>query len=135
MNKKAIFNFLIVTIIVLLISSCKKEAGEGGDSSIRGKIWVVNYNATFTSINNEYVGADEYVYIIYGDDISYGDRVKTNPAGEFEFKYLREGNYTIYIYSKDKTRTEPSGITSMKVSTNISKKEQVVDVGTITIYN
>jgi hypothetical protein len=135
MSKKAIFNFLAVTLVVLLISSCKKEAGEGGDSSIRGKIWVVNYNATFTSINNEYVGADEYVYIIYGDDISYGDRVKTNPAGEFEFKYLREGNYTIYIYSKDKTRTEPSGITSMKVSTNISKKEQVVDVGTITIYN
>lgn len=135
MSKKAIFNFLAVTLVVLLISSCKKEAGEGGDSSIRGKIWVVNYNATFTSINNEYVGADEYVYIIYGDDISYGDRVKTNPAGEFEFKYLREGNYTIYIYSKDKTRTEPSGITSMKVSTNISKKEQIVDVGTITIYN
>lgn len=135
MSKKAIFNFLAVTLVFLLISSCKKEAGEGGDSSIRGKVWVVNYNATFTSINNEYVGADEYVYIIYGDDISYGDRVKTNPAGEFEFKYLREGNYTIYIYSKDKTRTEPSGITSMKVSTNISKKEQVVDVGTITIYN
>lgn len=135
MSKKAIFNFLTVTLVLLLISSCKKEAGEGGDSSIRGKIWVINYNATFTSINNEYVGADEYVYIIYGDDISYGDRVKTNPAGEFEFKYLREGNYTIYIYSKDKTRTEPSGITSMKVSTNISGKEQVVDVGTITIYN
>jgi hypothetical protein len=133
--KKTILNFLAITLAVMLVSSCKKEAGEGGDSSIRGKVWVVNYNATFTSINNEYVGADEYVYIIYGDDISYGDRVKTNPSGEFEFKYLREGNYTIYIYSKDKTRTEPSGITSMKVSTNISSKKQVVDVGTITIYN
>jgi hypothetical protein len=37
MSKKAIFNFLAVTLVVLLISSCKKEAGEGGDSSIRGK--------------------------------------------------------------------------------------------------
>ncbi|MGE0562516.1 MAG: hypothetical protein AB7O47_11925 [Flavobacteriales bacterium] len=135
MRKKTILNFLLLSIAFMLTSSCKKEAGEGGDSSIRGKIWVVNYNSTFTSINNEYVGADEYVYIIYGDDISYGDRTKTNPAGEFEFKYLREGNYTIYIYSKDKTRTEPSGITSMKVTTNISGKKQIVDVGTITIYN
>lgn len=133
--KKTILNFLVIALAIMLISSCKKEAGEGGNSSIRGKVWVVNYNATFTSINNEYTGADEYVYIIYGNDISYGDRTKTNPAGEFEFKYLREGNYTIYIYSKDKTRTEPSGITSMKVSTNISSKKQVVDVGTITIYN
>lgn len=135
MNKKTILNFLAITVVILLISSCKKEAGEGGNSSIRGKVWVENYNSTFTSINDEYVGADEYVYIIYGSDISYGDRTKTNPEGAFEFKYLREGNYTVYVYSKDKTRVSPSGTTAVKVSTNIAKKKQVVDLGTIVIYN
>ena len=135
MSKKTILNFLAITVVILLISSCKKEAGEGGNSSIRGKVWVINYNSTFTSINSEYVGADEYVYIIYGSDVSYGDRTKTNPEGEFEFKYLREGNYTVYVYSKDKTGVSPSGTTAVKVSTNISKKKQVVDLGTITIYN
>lgn len=133
--RKTIINLIVVVFTIALTSSCKKEAGEGGNSSIKGKVWVVNYNSTFTSINNEYVGADEYVYIIYGDDISYGDRTKTTPEGAFEFKYLREGNYTLYVYSKDKTRTEPSGITAIKLSTNISGKKQVVDVGTITIYN
>lgn len=133
--KKSILKLVVITVVILLISSCKKEAGEGGNSSIRGKVWVVNYNATFTSINSEYIGADEYVYIIYGSDVSYGDRTKTNPEGEFEFKYLREGNYTIYVYSKDKTKVSPSGMTSVKVSTNISSKKQVVDIGLITIYN
>ncbi len=133
--KRTIFKLIVVVLAIMLVSSCKKEAGEGGNSSIKGNVWVVNYNSTFTSINNEYVGADEYVYIIYGSDVSYGDRIKTNPEGGFEFKYLREGNYTIYVYSKDKTLSAPSGITSVKVNTNISKSKQVVDLGTITIYN
>ena len=133
--KKSIFKLVVITVVIFLFNSCKKEAGEGGNSSIKGKVWVINYNSTFTSINNEYVGADEYVYIIYGSDISYGDRTKTTPEGEFEFKYLREGNYTVYVYSKDKTRVSPSGTTAVKVSTNISKKKQVVDLGTLTIYN
>lgn len=135
MSKKSIFKFVALAVIIFLFNSCKKEAGEGGNSSIRGKVWVINYNSTFTSINGEYVGADEYVYIIYGSDVSYGDRTKTNPEGEFEFKYLREGNYTVYVYSKDKTRVSPSGTTAVKVNTNISKKKQVVDLGTIVIYN
>lgn len=135
MSKKSIFKFVALAVIIFLFNSCKKEAGEGGNSSIRGKVWVVNYNATFTSINNEYVGADEYVYIIYGSDVSYGDRTKTNPEGAFEFKYLREGSYTVYVYSKDKTQASPSGQVAVKVSTSIAREEQVVDLGTITIYN
>lgn len=134
MSKKTSFIFSVI-IAAMLFSSCKKEAGEGGNSSIKGKVWVVNYNSTFTSINNEYIGADEYVYIIYGSDVSYGDRTKTNPEGEFEFKYLREGSYTVYVYSKDKTQASPSGQVAVKLSTSISKEEQVVDLGTITIYN
>ena len=133
--KKSILKLVAITVVIFLFNSCKKEAGEGGNSSIRGKVWVVNYNATFTSINNEYVGADEYVYIIYGSDVSYGDRTKTNPEGAFEFKYLREGSYTVYVYSKDKTQASPSGQVAVKVGTSISKEEQVVDLGTITIYN
>ena len=133
--KKSIFKLVAITVVIFLFNSCKKEAGEGGNSSIKGKVWVINYNSTFTSINNEYVGADEYVYIIYGSDISYGDRTKTTPEGEFEFKYLREGNYTVYVYSKDKTQASPSGQVAVKLSTSISKEEQVVDLGTLTIYN
>lgn len=133
--RKTILYFLLVFFALILTNGCNKEAGEGGDSSIKGKIWVVNYNSTFTSINNEYAGADVDVYIIYSTNTSYGNRIKSSPEGGFEFKYLREGDYTIYVYSKDKTLNAPSGQVAVKVSAKITSKEQVVDVGTITIYN
>lgn len=127
--------FLAIFAVLLFFSSCKKEAGEGGNASIRGKVWVKDYNANFTVLNSEYPGADEDVYIIYGDDISYGYRVKASPDGSFEFKYLRKGKYKIYIYSKDKTLTSPSLMTSIEVEASISKNKEKVDVGTIEIYN
>ncbi len=133
--KNKVFNITAILMLIFLCNSCKKEAGEGGNSSIRGKIWVQNYNATFTSLSNEYVGADVDVYIIYSTNTSYGNKIKSSPEGEFEFKYLREGDYTIYVYSKDKTLTNPSGKIAVKVGAKITQKEQVVDVGTITIYN
>lgn len=126
---------ILLFCLVLFITSCKKEAGEGGNSSIKGRIWVKDYNATFTTLNAEYAGADEDVYIIYGNNTSYGDKIKASPDGSFEFKYLRKGDYTIYVYSKDKTLTSPSGKVTMTVNATISKKKEVVDAGTITIYN
>lgn len=128
-------SILIIITSVIILGSCKKEAGEGGNSSIKGKIWVKDYNATFTTLNAEYAGADEDVYIIYGNNISYGNKIKASPDGSFEFKYLRKGDYTIYIYSKDKTLTSPSGKVTVTVNATISKKKEIVDVGTITIYN
>lgn len=85
----------------LFVSACKKGPGEGGTSSIKGSVHVKNYNSTFTVLNAEYAGAGEDVYIIYGDEIAIGDKQETNNEGEFEFKYLRPGKYTLYVYSKD----------------------------------
>lgn len=133
--KKLFFYALILLTGLTTFNSCKKEAGEGGNSSIKGKIWVEDYNATFTTLQAQYAGADEDVYIIYGDNTSYGDKIKASPDGSFEFKYLRKGNYTIYVYSKDKTLASPSGKVTVKVNATISKKKETVDVGTITIYN
>jgi hypothetical protein len=135
-KKKISPSFILAILLLFLFSpSCKKEAGEGGNASIRGKVWVKDYNANFTVLNGEYPGADEDVYIIYGDNISYGDKVKASPDGSFEFKYLRKGKYKIYVYSKDKTLTSPSLTTAIEVETSISKNKEKVDVGTIEIYN
>lgn len=133
--KRSLSIFVFAITLITTTSSCKKEAGEGGNSSITGKVWVEDYNATFTTLNAQYAGADEYVYIIYGDNTSYGDRIKTSPDGSFEFKYLRKGDYTIYVYSKDKTLTSPSGQVAVQVKASISKKKEQVDIGKITIYN
>ncbi len=132
----------IITILSLvIIASCKKPEGEGGKSSITGKIWVENYNTLNTlfdsySLKAEYAGADEDVYIIYGDDISYGKKVKSGPDGIFEFKYMRPGDYKIYVQSKDTARSSyfyGSGIKTMDVTVSLGKNENL-DAGKLTIY-
>lgn len=120
------------SLLIFSITSCKKNAGEGGQSSITGKIWVKKYDASFTTIIGEYVGAYVDVYIIYGNDDIYGNKITTNPEGEFEFKYLRSGSYTIYAYAKD---ISPAGKTAIQTTVEILKKKQRIDSGTLTISN
>lgn len=132
MNKYILSVFVLA---LLAFVSCKKEAGEGGNSSLTGKIFVRDYNSSFSVLNSSYDGADEDVYIIYGDDISYGNKIKASPDGRFEFKYLRKGDYTIYVYSKDTTRNSFGTLLvytkAIKVNASINKKKQTVDIGTI----
>lgn len=126
------YSFLIA---ILFLFACRQEPGEGGYANIQGKVWVINYNATFTSINNEYAGADEDIYIIYGNDINYSDRQRTGPDGAFQFKYLRKGKYTLYIYSKDSTLQSPTGKISVLKKVEITEKKENVNVGLINILN
>lgn len=133
---KKIFAFLAITSFVI-IYSCKKPAGEGGNSSIKGTVWVTNYNSNFTVVNAEYAGADKDVYIIYGDESTYGDKTKAGPDGVFEFKYLRPGKYKIYVYSDDKEaflagnyEAPPKAVFA---EGEIKKKKSTVDVGTINV--
>src|SRR4051812_4384926 len=98
---------LLLTAVSLMIitTACKKGPGTGGKSKITGKIWVMDYNTLNSPIDTyhlkgEYAGADESVYIIYGDDVSYSDKVKSGPDGTFEFPYLRAGDYKVYLASR-----------------------------------
>lgn len=125
---------LAIAILTLVITSCKKPAGVGGKSSIRGTIWVEDWNAGFTVKNGEYAGYDEDVYIIYGDDVSYSDKTKANYNGEYEFKYLRKGKYKVYVYSKDKTLVSVSSDISIVKEVEITDKKGVKTVEQITIY-
>jgi hypothetical protein len=134
MSLRKISGAFVLLLMIAQLSSCKKPAGEGGTSSIKGKVWVEDWNTAFTVKNGEYAGADEDVYIIYGDDISYGDKTKANYEGAFEFKYLRKGKYKIYVYSKDKTFASASGDTYVLKEINISKNKQTVELEQITIY-
>jgi hypothetical protein len=94
-----IISLLIFSFIIL--QSCKKEPGIGGEAKIYGKVYYKHYNSTFTTLINEGYLSDTYVYIVYGDNVNYGQRIKTNYKGEFEFKYLFKGKYTIYTYGLD----------------------------------
>ena len=74
-------NLLAVIFIIIIFSACKKEAGEGGNSSIYGKVYARDYNATYTVLQDEYYAQDVDVFIIYGDEQTYSDKVSTNYDG------------------------------------------------------
>lgn len=125
---------LLIAPLMILFSACDKPEGKGGTSTITGKVTTEDYNATFTVLEATYPTQDEDVYIIYGSNTSYGDKVKTNYNGEYEFKYLREGSYKIYTYSKDKTLQSPSGQIAIIKEVKITDTDQKVTVDDITIY-
>jgi hypothetical protein len=119
-----------------LLAACKKGPGEGGTSSIQGYIQVIKMNSFLTDTLAVYGGYDEDVYIIYGDDITFGDRTRSNYDGRFEFKYLREGNYKVFVYSQDTLRpgfldTVPGKYVVLK-NVEITDGDQKVDAGTFT---
>jgi hypothetical protein len=80
----------------------------------------------------EFPAVDEYVYLVFDDDISYADRIRTSPTGEFEFQYLYPGKYSVYAYSNDSTFVSPTKIAVTK-EIEITENKQIVDVGQITI--
>jgi hypothetical protein len=125
---------LLIMVCISLLTACKKSAGEGGKSTVKGKIQVEDWNGAFTVKNGEYAGADEDVYIIYGDNVSYNDKTKANYTGEFEFKYLRKGKYKIYVYSKDKSLQSTSGNVSIVKEIELTGKKQTTTLETIVIY-
>jgi hypothetical protein len=131
--KKYFFPFLIAMMVAAMFS-CSKEAGEGGNSTIYGKMTTYNYNAEFTNLRGIYPSADEDVYIIYGNDRSYSERVRTNYEGVYEFKYLRPGDYTIYAYSKDSTLTLVSEMVAVIRNVTITGNKETVEVEDMKIF-
>jgi len=93
--------YLFLTLLLLLGSSCKKEEGEGGTSHIKGKIYAKYYNKNFSVLADSGYAADIDVYIIYGDNSTFGERQRSTYDGTYEFKYLEKGSYRIYAYTKD----------------------------------
>jgi len=132
MNKT--FNAFLIVLLSGIFFSCSKDAGEGGNSTIYGKIIAHNYNAEFTNLKGIYPAADEDVYIIYGNDYSYSERVRTSYEGVYEFKYLRPGNYTIYVYSKDSTLTMASEMHAVIRNVKIDDNRQTVEVEDMKIF-
>jgi hypothetical protein len=126
------FTCLLSAGFLILGSACKKTAGEGGTSVIQGKVWVEEWDASFIRHDSlqDRAGMGEDVFIIYGNDVSYGDKKECSYDGRFEFKYLRPGSYTLYVYSKD---PGPSGKKAVVKTVQIDSEKQTVDAGTFTI--
>lgn len=123
-------NVVLILIASLLLSSCEKEEGVGGTSTIVGKIYVKEYNSS-GDLKSEYYAPEEDVYIIYGDDDIYSDDFKTNYDGSYRFQYLRKGTYTIFAYSEDEDAD--AEISPVMIEVEITKNNQTVEAEDIII--
>lgn len=128
------FRFIVFIFpAFLILSSCEKDPGTGGNSKIFGKIYVKDYNSTFTVLEDEYYAQAEDVYIVYGGNMGTDDRLRTSYDGSYEFKYLRKGVYHIFAYSKDST-LQTNALIPVIRDVEITKNNQGIEVPLITIY-
>lgn len=123
--KQFIFGF---AVLALLLGSCSKEAGEGGSSSISGKLYILDYNSTLTHFNEAYYGSKEDVYIVYGDNTVYNNSMETSFDGSYRFDNLRKGHYRIFAYSKDTTGTIPGGVFAVIKEVDITSNKQNINL-------
>jgi hypothetical protein len=123
---------IFLSLIVLIFIACERPAGEGGTSTISGKVRVSVYDELGV-YEGSYMAQGERVYIFYGNDSVPGDDVRTSDQGIFRFDYLTPGAYTLMTYSE--FRTCLSGDTAVKVSVQIDEYEQDVQVPEILILD
>lgn len=133
LNLRTLRQLLAIVSLSLIVISCNKEEGEGGESTIKGRLVCRTYDNDFRVLQDESGDADEDIYIIYGDDSTPGDKVTTSPDGYFEFNYLQKGNYTLYYYSDDSSKVTTSQVAFRKNIT-IGSDGNTVDVGNLITY-
>ena len=129
--KQRLISATIFTCFFTLLA-CNKEAGEGGSSSITGKIYRVETNVLGDTLE-QYYAADYDVYIMYGqDDSIYDDKFATSLDGSYQFRNLLPGSYTVFAY----TRCDlcPSGETAVTRDVEITEKGTSVNLEDIVVF-
>jgi hypothetical protein len=133
-------------LITFTLTQCKKEAGEGGTSTIKGRVLTKHLGpdpggSGQLVVDTTYYENNEKVYIIYGTaDNTYDDDYNTSFDGSYEFKYLQNGTYKVFVYSADTSGLSQGFIyenrpkVPMIQTVDIGDKNQVKDVPDIIIY-
>ncbi|MFM2207862.1 MAG: hypothetical protein RL213_1837 [Bacteroidota bacterium] len=116
--------FLAFMAVLSALTSCEKDAGSGGTSTVRGRVVVYRYDPSLMAIVDTVEAAEEDVYIIYGGGYgTYDDDFKCSYDGTYEFTELRKGDYRIFAYSDDTT-----GLSEQMIDPNRPKRPVFVDV-------
>jgi hypothetical protein len=126
MKMKSFFGIII--LLALTVNSCRKGEGKGGKATITGKVYVDYYNQSGSSILKSYYARDEDVFIVYGTNTFYDDKVATHHDGSYQFDYLMPGNYTVYTYSKDVDGSADNPRILVLEEVTISDKTQTVEL-------
>ncbi len=117
------YSILVVFVFSIIMLACSKGPGAGGRGSIRGKVYARNYSNSFLLNDSGFLGGQN-VFIKYGDEPGISDNADTDQNGEYYFNFLREGKYTIIVYSKLLTNNQLDSAI-VKVVEIKSRKEEV----------
>ena len=127
MKKLFLFGFFVTFLV-----GCNKEPGQGGRSSISGKIYRIETNV-LGQVLDEYYAPDYDVYVIYGtEDQTYDDKFSTSYDGSYEFTNLTPGTYTIFAYSR--CYLCGGGDTAIAQTVEITEKAQAITLEDIQVY-
>lgn len=133
LNIQALKIFLSLTILISFYS-CEKPEGIGGSAEIKGTVTVRLFDPEFKVLQASYPASGKTVYIQYGDETTISDNTKTSDSGEFNFKYLREGDYNVFAYSESSLESSPSESVAVEKKVTLSSNKDAVDIGDIVIY-
>ena len=120
--------FGIIILLALAATSCRKGEGKGGKATISGKVYVDYYNQSGSFIDKSFYARDVDVFIVYGNNTFYDDKVATHHDGSYQFDYLMPGNYTVYTYSKDVDGTADNSKILVLKEVTISDKNETVEL-------
>lgn len=121
---------IVTSISTFLFYSCAKGPGEGGRATIQGKVFATNYSNSFIKNDSGYIGGQK-VFIQYGDEVGVSDNTDTDNDGIYTFRFLREGKYTVYVYSKKLTNNALD--TFVVKNVEITSRKQVLEVSQMNI--
>lgn len=121
-------SFLFTIGAAVTLFSCTKGPGEGGTSTIKGKIYIQDYNGSGV-LQAEYYAPEERVYLIFGDEGFYGMDTRTSFDGTYEFNYLKKGSYTVFAYSDCDTCA--SGVIASSMKLEITDNNSTLEVADI----
>jgi hypothetical protein len=112
------------------VNTIKIVSPEDGNSSITGRIMIQKYLGT-TPSGNPYIAQNTDVFIKYDSDEVHFEKTKTGHDGNFIFRDLIIGNYTLYAYSTCDTCNVLDEI--KEVTTDVISNGITRDVGDLTI--
>jgi hypothetical protein len=88
---------LLLLAFLPLFMSCKHEEGKGGLATIKGKVYAKDYNSNGVLVDEGYLGSVK-VYISKHGDPNYFDDYDTSYDGSYQFNFLYEGTYDIWVF-------------------------------------
>lgn len=119
-------NIFLFLLSIFVLTSCNKDEGPGGSSSVEGYVYSIRHHEDDSRFPIDTVPAvKEDVFIVYGDDSFYGDDVETDEAGYYKFDYLRKGDYTIFAYTSYDDDTKEAVYSNVNVSGKLSKADTI----------